>query len=241
MIATAPRRGRPARLSQASWIDAALVLLERDPTTVPTVARIAALVSAVPAALYRHFESQDELFDAVLARVLAAHAIEPDPEAPWEAQLATWMRGLRAHLVRFPAVFSMIGRSGRTSPAWLDASSALVAILARTGLEEKRLTSAYLWILESTVGLVWQEALMPLPEQIENARHARHELAESARARFGPLLPHFAAYQRDELFDFTVERTIEAVARLAQSSNAGQPELRRIEPATDPAIDPAKE
>lgn len=209
-----PRRGRPARLSQAVWIEAVLAMLERDPKAVPTIAQIAVEVGAVPAALYRHFESQDELFDAVLARVLAAHAYEPDRAIDWQEQLATWMRDLRIHLGRYPAVFALLGRAGRTSPAWLDASSSLVVILACAGLRERRLTSAYLWVLETTVGLVWQEALMPLPEQIENARSSRRSLSETARERFGPLLPHLAAYPRDELFEFSIERTLESIAAL---------------------------
>ena len=58
-----PRRGRPPRLSREAILDAALALLDRAPREPLTVARIAAEVDAVPAALYRHFASLDELLE----------------------------------------------------------------------------------------------------------------------------------------------------------------------------------
>jgi hypothetical protein len=44
------------------------------------------------------------------------------------------MTSLRNHLLRYPAVLPLIGRRGRTSPAWLDAASVLIEILERAGL-----------------------------------------------------------------------------------------------------------
>lgn len=208
------RRGRPARLSQEQLVDAVMELLARDPQSVPTIARIAEEVGAVPAALYRHFASQDALFDAVLARILTDSELEVDPARPWQEQLAAWMKGLRTHLIRYPAIFALIGRSERTSPSWLDASSALVEILALAHLEGRALASAYLWILEMTVGLVWQEAILPLEEQITSARASAHALTPAARVRFAPILPHLQAYGGSQLFEFAIEQAIVAVASM---------------------------
>jgi AcrR family transcriptional regulator len=143
---SSPRRGpgRPARLSRESILDAALSLLERDPHEPPTVARIAEEVGAVPAALYRHFESLDDLLDGVLAQVLGTAALAPRRRSAWPAELRAWMRSLRAHLLRYPAVLPLIGRRGRTSPAWLDAASPLIEILERAGLRGAVLARAHL-------------------------------------------------------------------------------------------------
>lgn len=208
-----PGRGRPPRLSREHLIDAVMELLARDPRAVPTMARIGEEVGATPAALYRHFDSQDELFDGVLARILAANEFGFDVDRPWEDQLAAWMRGLRDHLLRYPVVFSLIGRSERTSPAWLDASSALVEILEHAGLEGRALTGAYLWVLETTVGLVWQETILSLPEQIARARASAHALGDVARARFAPIQPHLASFERDDLFEFAIEQAIASLVR----------------------------
>ncbi len=203
-VARPRRRGRPARLSRERVVDAVLALLDREPDQVPAIARIAHEVEAVPAALYRHFENLDDILDSVLARILEASQSDPDERESWQAQLANWMHELRSHLLQYPAVLAMIGRSGRTSPAWLEASSALVEILGRAGLSGRDLAASYLWILESTVGLVMQEAILPLPEQIANARASHHELSETARARFAPIAPDLERIDGEEFFSFAV-------------------------------------
>lgn len=204
----APRkRGRPARLSRDQVIDTVLALLERDPRAMPTIARIAERIGAVPAALYRHFDGQDDLFDSILARVLASSESAFDADAPWQSQLASWMQGLRRHLLQYPAVIALIGRTGRTSPAWLDASSALVEILGRAGLEGRELALSYLWVLETTVGLVWQEASMPLSEQIANARASRQALGDFSRARFAPIEAEMARIDGEAFFASVIDRT----------------------------------
>lgn len=205
------RRGRPARLSRDQVVDAVIALLEREPRAMPTIARIAHEIGAVPAALYRHFDGQDDLFDQILARVLASSEPQADESAPWQRQLATWMQGLRRHLLKYPAVIALIGRSGRTSPAWLDASSALVEILAGAGLAGRELAITYLWVLETTVGLVWQESVMPLPEQIANANASRQALSDRSRARFAPIEKEMAKIDGEVFFAAAIERTTAAI------------------------------
>jgi AcrR family transcriptional regulator len=211
---TIARRGRPARLSRESILDAALALLEHRGRELPTLARIAEEVDAVPAALYRHFAGGDELLDGVLAKVLGAVELEIRGRARWPQQVRDWMTSLRAHLLRFPAVLPLIGRRGRTSPAWLDAVAVLIAILERAGLRGARLASTHLWITETTIALVIQEASMSVPEQIRGARASLAHMSPAGRAAFAPLIPHMAALQGDELFDFIADRTIAALVEL---------------------------
>ena len=213
-----PRRGRPARLSRQRIVDAVLALLEREPGIVPTITGIAREVEAVPAALYRHFESFDDLLDGVMADILEASHASPDGDATWQRQLERWMRDLRAHLLRYPAILAMIGRSGRTSPAWLDASSAVVQILGRAGLTGTELAKAYLWVLETTVGLVLQEASMPLSDQIASARVARHAFSPAARERFAPIEREIGRVDGEAFFDYAVEQAIAGIELRARSA-----------------------
>lgn len=209
--------GRPARLSRESILEAGLALLRRGPEQPLTVARIAAEVDAVPAALYRHFESLDELLDGVLGEVLGAVELEIRPRAPWPEQIRDWMTSLRAHLLRYPAVLPLIGRRGRTSPAWLDASSVQIEILERAGLSGAELARTHLWITETTMGVVMQEASMTLPTQIENARVSLPEMSEAGRARYARLMPHLARLDGDAFFGFVADRTIAALVALVES------------------------
>jgi AcrR family transcriptional regulator len=216
--AAAPKRpGRPARLSRESILDAALVLLERAPDEPLTVARIAAAVDAVPAALYRHFASLDELLDGVLGRVLGGVSPDIRRRARWPEQIRDWMTSLRDHLLRYPAVLQLIGRRGRTSPAWLDVVAVQIGILERAGLRGSVLARAQLWVTETTIGIVMQEASIPLAEQIEGARAALAETSADARARLAPLMPHLAALDPDAMFEFVADRTLAALDELVES------------------------
>ena len=209
--------GRPARLSRDSILEAGLALLRRAPEESLTVARIAAEVDAVPAALYRHFESLDELLDGVLGEVLGAVELEIRARAPWPEQIRDWMTSLRAHLLRYPAVLPLIGRRGRTSPAWLDAASVQIEILERAGLSGGELARTHLWITETTMGVVMQEASMTLPSQIENARVSLPEMSEAGRARYKRLMPHLAKLDGDAFFAFVADRTIAALVALVEA------------------------
>jgi AcrR family transcriptional regulator len=208
--------GRPARLSREAILEAALGLLEREPGEALGVARIAAEVEAVPAALYRHFASLDELLDGVLGRVLAGVELEIRGRAPWQEQVRDWMTSVRRQLLRYPAVLPLLGRRGRTSPAWLDVASVLIGILERAGLSGADLARAYLWILETTCGIAMQEASLPLSEQIENARASLAEMSPEGRARMAKLGTHLARLDGDAFFTFVADRTIDALVALAE-------------------------
>lgn len=217
MARPAARRGpgRPARLSREGILEAALALLEREPDEALGVARIAAEVGAVPAALYRHYASLDELLDGVLGRVLGGVELEIRGRAPWPEQVRDWMTSVRRQLLRYPAVLPLLGRRGRTSPAWLDVASVLIGILERAGLSGGDLARAYLWILETTCGIAMQEASLPLPEQIENARASLAEMSPEGRARMAKLGSHLMRLDGDAFFAFVTDRVVDALVALA--------------------------
>jgi len=207
-------RGRPARLSRESIIDAGLALLDRDPEEPLTLSRLAEEVDAVPAALYRHVGSLDELLDGILARVLGGASFAIRRRASWRSQVRDWMRDLRAHLLRYPGVVRLLGRRGRTSPAWFDASSVLIAILQDAGLRGSALARAYLWIAETTMGVLVNEAIIPFREQIDGARNALAEMSPDARRRHEPLMDHLAAIDADGFFELVVDRAVAAIEEL---------------------------
>jgi hypothetical protein len=113
-------------------------------------------------------------------------------------------------------VLPLIGRRGRTSPAWLDVAAVQIGILERAGLSGAQLARAHLWIIETTMGVVMQEASLSLPDQIENARASLAEMSTAGRARFAPLVPHLAKLDGDAFFTFVADRTIEALVGLVE-------------------------
>jgi len=209
-------RGRPARLSREAILEAGLALLERRPGEPLTLSRIADEVGAVPAALYRHVGSLDELLDGMLGLVLAGIRVEIRARTSWRTQVRDWMTSVRTQLRRYPAVVPLIARRGRTSPAWLDATSVLIEVLEHAGLTGAKLARAHLWVAEATMGCVLTEAGMPYTEQVEAAARALPEMSEEARRRYGALLPHLEAIDEDAIFAFLADRTIAGVEDLVR-------------------------
>lgn len=216
-------RGRPARLSRESILEAALELLERSPEEPLTLSRVAEEVDAVPAALYRHVGSHDELLDGVLSLVLDGIRFEFRRRANWRSQVRDWMTSVRAHLLRYPAVVSLIGRSGRTSPAWFDATSVLVDILEKAGMRGAGLAHAYLWVAEVTMGCVANEATLSYADQVEAARNALAEMGEDARRRHAPLVPHLAALDADAFFELMAGHAIAAIPEVSRGTSTRKP------------------
>src|SRR6185436_9945081 len=108
------------------------------------------------------------------------------------------------------------GRRGRTSPAWFDAISVLIEILEGAGLRGAALARAYLWIAETTMGVVVNEASIPFAEQIEAARNALPEMSDDARRRHAALMAHLSAIDADGFFELFVDYTIAALADLVE-------------------------
>jgi hypothetical protein len=96
-------------------------------------------------------------------------------------------------------------------------ASVLIGILERGGLSGATLARAYLWVLETTCGLVMQEASLPLPEQIEAARASLAEMSGEGRARMAKLGQHLVRLEGDAFFAFVADRTLAALAELARS------------------------
>jgi AcrR family transcriptional regulator len=203
--------GRPPRLSRETILDAGLSLLERFPDEPLTLTRVAKEVDAVPAALYRHVNSHDDLLDGVLARVLDGIRFEIRYSASWKTQVRDWMTCVRAHLLRYPAAVSIVGRRGRTSPAWFDASAVLVEILKRAGMHGARLAHSYLWITESTMGCVGNESILPYPEQVKGAATAQSEMTIEARKSHAALGHHLAELDSETFFKLIADHTIAAL------------------------------
>ena len=80
------RPGRPARLSRAQILEAALELADRDGLEAVTMQRIARAIGAEPMSLYRHVRNKEDLLDGLVDLVFAEIEL-PSPEDPWKVAM----------------------------------------------------------------------------------------------------------------------------------------------------------
>jgi AcrR family transcriptional regulator len=214
------RRGRPRRLSRAQIVEAALEILADYPADQLTMARVAKVVGAVPMALYRHVENRDDLMDAVLEAVMGGLALEIPAGASWEEGVGRWMQGVRAHFLRYPGALQTLARSGRTSPAWLDALALLARELERAGFDGDALVSALIAVSRTTMGWIVQEIAWPLSGEADALATGLGGVSREARDALAPLFPALARLDDDASFRVAVDQVL---APLRSAARTGVP------------------
>src|SRR5215472_6677502 len=140
----APRRvtrrktaGRPATLSVAAIVTAAIEVIDDAGVTGLSMRRVAEQLGTGVASLYAHVSGKDELLELVYDELVGQVPLEqPDP-ARWREQVHAMMRGLRDILAEHAdAALAGLGRIP-TSPQTLAAAESLVAILRAGGLTDR--------------------------------------------------------------------------------------------------------
>jgi AcrR family transcriptional regulator len=208
-----------------------LALIEREPHGLPTLQRIVDELDVVPSALYRHFESRDDLMGAVFAFALGDLELEIPGDREWPERVREWMRAVYADLVRYPPLLhTMLDESGRTVSAWQVAITRLLGAMEGSGLGGERLALAALYVAESVVGLVMQQAPAPLSEYLAAARRGLARVSEPDRARLARLLSDASGLDSDALVEFAIDRTVASLRELArepQRAGARRPRPQR--------------
>jgi AcrR family transcriptional regulator len=141
----APRRprGRPAKLSRHSILDAALALLDREGAAALSMRRLGEELGVEAMSLYRHIADRAALLEA-----LADHlASEIDPRevaaGDWADALRAFAGELRAVARRHPAAFALVGSRVLATPHQLGPIEALLASLRRAGFTPARAVFVY--------------------------------------------------------------------------------------------------
>jgi AcrR family transcriptional regulator len=125
-------------------------------------------------ALYRYFESKNDLVDAAIE--LAAPEIElPEPgAAPWKAQLADLARALFDAGVRHPSLARERFARPLQSPGAMRITDRAIALLLEAGLAKRDAVAAFKALLIHTLGAAALVASESRPEVRQKASE-RHE------------------------------------------------------------------
>jgi AcrR family transcriptional regulator len=136
------RRGRPAKLSRASIVSAALALLDREGAEALTMRRLGGELGVEAMSLYRHVADRAALIRALADHLLAE--IEPHVgEEEWPDALRTFAGELRSLARRHPAAFALAGTGVLGTPSRLAPIEEVLASLRRGGFTPARAIFAY--------------------------------------------------------------------------------------------------
>ena len=163
-------------------------------------------LGVVPAALYRHVGSKEQLYDLVLDRVLAEVDCQADPALPWTGQVTALARRLRAVLEDHPGIAALLQTRDPISPASLALAEAFLAPLQAAGLPGRQAALAFRLIYDYTLGFALSDRTTVNEQRVQDTatRRQLHAFFRSLPSDRFPALTvlgeHVWAGNRDERF-----------------------------------------
>lgn len=106
---------RPRQIDRPAVLRASLAIADDRGLEGVTMQAVADRLDVTPMALYRHVDSKGDLLDGVVESLLD-EIPDPRDDAPWDEQLSTMGRALRATARRHPTVFPLLLQLPATTP-----------------------------------------------------------------------------------------------------------------------------
>ncbi|WP_449485929.1 TetR/AcrR family transcriptional regulator [Streptomyces avidinii] len=158
-----PARGRPPRLDQGRTIETALALLNDSGLDALTMRRLAGAMGVQAGALYRYFETKDDLLTAMAERMMADASVAPEGGADWSDRLSVLARALRQALLAHRDGARVFAGTHSTGPGTLGFAEACAGVLRDAGFADADAGRALMAVVHFTLGhtLEEQAALRP--------------------------------------------------------------------------------
>ena len=212
---------RRRTLTRDSVVAEALAIISADGAAALSMRALATRLGVVPAALYHHVRSKDQLHDLILDAVLAEVDCQADPNLPWTGQVTALARRLRAVLEGHPGIAALLKTRDPLSPHSLALAEAFLAPLHRAGLAGRRAALAFRLVYDYTVGFALSDPTSPGEQRLQDTatRRELHAFLRSLPASRFPALVALGAYawtgDRDQRFTAGLDTLISGV-RAAQ-------------------------
>jgi len=192
----------------------ALAIISAGGAAALSMRALATRLGVVPAALYRHVGSKEQLYDLVLDRVLAEVDCQAGPALPWTGQVTALARRLRAVLEDHPGIAALLQTRDPISPASLALAEAFLAPLHAAGLPGRQAALAFRLIYDYTLGFALSDPTSPGEQRVQDTatRAELHAFLRSLPASRFPALAALGAYawadDRDQRFTASLDTLI---------------------------------
>ncbi len=148
--------GRPARISRAQVLTAALALADDQGLESLTMAGVADRLGVTPMALYRHVANKADLLDGLVESLLTEFP-PPSTELSWPERLSALAGNIRASAHRHPSVFPLLLQRPATTADARRTRNAVYGSLAEAGVPEERIAQVERLISTAVLGFAVSE------------------------------------------------------------------------------------
>ena len=207
MARAATSKPERVRLDRATVVAAAADLLDESGVESFSMTRLGQRLGVTAMALYRHVDDRDDLEQALVEQVFSALGSGQQSTAGWETTLPAWMNSLRASWLAHPWVGGLLGTRMEMPAAWLSVLDELAKILVDAGLTPTQVAYELQQISRTTIGILFQEVMAPLPYAGLNDAVITH-LPTTAQPRWHGIEKTLQSYSNDDLFDDIIDSTV---------------------------------
>ena len=198
-------------LTRERVVDEALAIIGADGVDALSMRALAARLGVVPAALYRHVRSKEQLFDLVVDGVLAEVDTQADRSLAWAEQVKVLARRLRTVLENHPGIAGLLKTRDPLGPHSLALAEALLAPLQQAGLPGRQTALAFSLIYDYTLGFALSDRTTVNEQRVQDlaTRRRLHAFFRSLPPGQFPALAalgqHVWADNRDERFTASLD------------------------------------
>jgi AcrR family transcriptional regulator len=227
---------RPA-LTRDRVVAEALAVISADGAAALSMRALATRLGVVPAALYRHVGSKEQLYDLILDGVLAEVDVQNDPALPWTGQVTALARRLRAVLEDHPGIAALLKTRDPVSPASLALAEAFLAPLHAAGLPARQAARAFRLIYDYTLGFALSDRTSPGEQRVHDSatRHELHAFLRSLPASRFPALAALGTYawadDRDQRFTASLHTLTAGLRATLRPRTRDTPQPAQTRPA----------
>ena len=221
---------RRRALTRDRVVAEALAIISAHGAATLSMRTLATRLGVVPAALYRHVTSKDQLYDLILDGVLAEVDYQADPALPWTGQVAALAHRLRTVLEDHSGIAALLKTRDPISPASLALAEAFLAPLHAAGLPDRQAAWAFRLIYDYTLGFALSDPTSPGEHRVQDTvtRRELHGFLRSLPARRFPAVTALGVYawadDRDQRFTASIDTLISGLqAALHPDRSAASP------------------
>jgi len=197
---------RRRTLTRQRVVTEALKAIAADGVGALSMRALATRLGVVPAALYRHVRSKQQLHDLLVDGVLAEVDCKVDPSLAWTERVKALAHRLRSVLEDHPGVAGLLKTRDPLGPHSLALAEAFLAPLQAAGRPERETGLAFFLIYDYTVGFALTDRNAVNEQRLQDAatRAELHEFMRSLPVDRFPALVALGEYvwvdNRDERF-----------------------------------------